>query len=150
MELISYEQFGRLRLRDFLPPGTDIEENTGWEWMGTDWFNEGIGFTSFSRHVNTPDQTGGLEINFEELPAENIEHLLNAIGLPLEPGMTAQEVLSALGEPRHTRGRASDRKNFEFHLGSAHPYEVSCTVMNDQEGLIYVSVVRQDLIPSEA
>jgi len=81
MKLISYEQFAKLRLRDFVPDSTAIGETSDWEWMGSVWHNEGIGFTSFSRHVSTTDETGGLEIYFSELPADCIQRVLTAIGL---------------------------------------------------------------------
>jgi hypothetical protein len=68
VELIPYTQFSKLRLRDFLPNPTTVAETTDWKWMDSYWLNEGIGFTSFSRHVSTPDETGGLEISFSDLP----------------------------------------------------------------------------------
>ncbi len=145
MELISYEQFAKLRLRDFVPDGAAIGETSDWEWMGSCWHNEGIGFTSFSRHASTPDDTGGLEISFPELSANCNHRLLCAIGLPLRPGMSTAEVLSVLGTPTGTHQFVPDRRTYEFTVGSAQPYVVGCTVV-DTEGLIHVTVVRPDLL----
>jgi len=145
MQLIPYEQFAKLRLRDFVPDDTAIGEAADWEWMGSRWHNEGIGFTSFSRHASTPDATGGVEISFSELPQDCIERLLSAIGLPVRPGMSISEVLSVLGSPRATRQFVADRHTYEFTAGTPQPYVVSCTV-TDGEGLTYVTAVRPDLV----
>lgn len=145
MQLISYDQFSKLRLRDFVPEGMLIGEAVDWEWMGSYWYNEGIGFTSFSRHMSTPDQTGGLEISFTELPAESNRRLLSAIGLPLRPGMSAPDVLSVMGSPAETHEFVPGRHSYEFNAGIPQPYVVSCTV-DDAEGLVYVTVVRPDLL----
>jgi hypothetical protein len=113
--------------------------------MGSHWHNEGIGFTSFSRHASTPDDTGGLEISFPELSADCNQRLLCAIGLPLRPGMSTAEVLSVLGKPIGTHQFVPDRRTYEFSVGSAQPYLVDCTVV-DTVGLIHVTVVRPDLL----
>ena len=145
MQLIDYNQFAILRLRDFLPDGAAVAEVFDWEWMGSCWYNESIGFTSFSRHLSMPDQTGGLEISFSELSEEGSQRLLNAIGLPLRPGMSAPEVLSVMGPPAETRQFVPGRRSHEFTLGISQPYFVGCTV-DDKEGLIYLTVVLQELL----
>ncbi len=145
MQLISYDQFSKLRLRDFVAEGTPIGKVSVWEWMGSCWHNEGIGFTSFSRHVSTPDQTGGLEIAFTELSDNISQRLLNTIGLPLRPGMNTTDVLSVMGTPVETQQLAPDRRSYEFTAGVPQPYLVSCTV-HDTDGLIHVSIVRPDLL----
>jgi hypothetical protein len=145
MNLISYEQFAKLRLRDFVSDSTAILETLDWEWMGSVWHNEGIGFTSFSRHVTTPDATGGLEISFSELSAECIQRVLTAIGLPLRTGMSAPDVVSALGTPTGTHQFVPDRRTYDFMVGLAQPYVVGCTVV-DTDGLIHVTVVRPNLL----
>ena len=143
MRLISYEQFARLRLRDFVPDSIAIGETPDWEWMGSVWHNESIGLTSFSRHTSTPDETGGLEISFPELPADCIQRIFTAIGLPLRPGMSTPDVLSALGTPTGTHQFVPDRRTYDFTVGPAQLYVVGCTVV-DTEGLIHVTVVRSD------
>lgn len=148
MQLISYDQFGKLRLRDFARNDAAIGEVSDWEWMGACWHNEGIGFTSFSRHVSTPDQTGGLEISFNELSADSSQLLLRTIGLPLRPGMSTTEVLSVMGSPADTHQYVSDRRSYEYSVGISEPYVVSCTV-HDTEGLMYVTVIRSDLLNTD-
>jgi hypothetical protein len=113
--------------------------------MGSFWVNEGIGFTSFSRHVSTPQETGGLEVSFPELPPNAIERLLGAIGLPFRPGMSHDEVLSACGNPERTHVFVAHRKTYDFAIGSRHAYHVSATI-DDTEGLVYVVVIRKDVL----
>ena len=42
----------------------------------------------------------------------------------------------------------ADRRSHDFTIGSAQPYVVGCTVQ-DSQGLIYVTVIRPDLISRE-
>jgi hypothetical protein len=145
MELVPYENFAKLRLRDFAPANAEIGDVTDWEWQGGMWLNEGIGFTSFSRLAEMPDETGGLEISFSQLPAEANEKILRAIGLPLSAGMSVDQVFALLGSSDKTYSFVPDRKTFEFTVGDAQSYSVSCTV-DDNDGLVYVTVVRGDVL----
>jgi hypothetical protein len=145
MELISYNDFGRLRAAQFLPAGTPIYQEDSYEWMGGFWINEGIyGFTSVSRHEDLPNETGGLEIDFRDSRTP-ILAMLNAIHLPLRPGMTLQEIQSFLGEPEHMDVFLADRKSYDFTVGERFLYYLSATV-HETDGLIHVVVVRKDVI----
>lgn len=59
---LTYAEFGRLRLRDFLPSGINIVEQPNFEWMNGSWWREGIAFTWFGRLMNERDHTAGLEL----------------------------------------------------------------------------------------
>ena len=145
MELISFEQFGKLRLKQFAPPEAEVFESGGYEWMGGFWINEGIGFTSMSRHEDTPEETGGLEVDFSELPESAVPAIFDATQLPLRRGMSFEEVRSVLGEPEKTHVFVADRKTYEFTVGSQQRYYVSAT-LDDADGLIYVEVIRKDVL----
>jgi len=149
VELITYHQFAKLRLKQFVGNNVEVSESNGWEWMGGYWINEGVyGFTSFSREEDTPDETGGLEIDFDGLPEGSARAILDAINLPLRSGMKLEEVYSILGEPneKDTLGKyVHDRQTDRFTVGSAQPYYVSSTV-HHENGLIYVAVVRGDVL----
>jgi len=145
MNLISYEQLAKLRLRDFVPDPDSVEENNDWEWMDLLWRNESVGFTNFCRHEDTPDETGGVEISFAELPTPVNRRILSELGLPLRPSMSREEVLTALGEPVETYKFARARISYDFAVGPAKEYLVSCTVQ-DEQGLIHVSLIRSDLL----
>jgi hypothetical protein len=149
MELIPYSQFAKLRLRQFVAKNVEISKTDGWEWMEGYWINEGAyGFTSFSREEDTTDETGGLEMDFSELPKDSAQRLLDAIRLPLRAGMKLKEVYAVLGEPKKkdTLGKyVHDRQTDEFEIGFSQSYHVSCTV-HKKNGLIYLSVIRGDVL----
>jgi hypothetical protein len=149
MELIPYNQFAKLRLKQFVGSDVEVTEGDGWEWMGGHWINEGISsFTSFSRLKDTPEETGGLEIDLDELPASSARAILGAIQLPLRSGMKLEEVYAVLGEPtkKDAFGKhVHDRQTDEFEVGSKEAYYVSSTVHNDS-GLIYLTVIRKDVL----
>ena len=132
-------------MKQFAPPRAKIIELDGNEWMGGIWINEGIGFTSVSRHRDTPDEAGGLEVDFSELPESAVLAIFDAIHLRLRPGLTLQEVRSILGKPEKTLSFVSDRKTYDFTVGARYPYYVSATV-HDTAGLIYVAVIRRDVL----
>ena len=145
MELIPYEQFSRLRMKQFAPAHIEVSEGDGFEWMGGFWIYEGIGFTGVARHEDTPDEAGGLAVDFRELPKSATSAIFDAIHLSLRQGMTLEEVRSALGEPEHTDVFVADRKSYDFTVGSRNPYHVSATV-HETDGLIYVAVIRKDVL----
>jgi hypothetical protein len=148
MELIPYNEFARLRMKQFAPAGTEVYEtdSCSWEWMGGLWLNEGIcGFTSLSRHEDCPDETGGLEVGFRDLSPSGVLAIFDAIHLPLRPGMTLEEVKSILGEPEQTHVFVADRKSHDFTVGSQYPYHVSATIQAS-DGLVHVTVIRKDVL----
>jgi hypothetical protein len=98
-----------------------------------------------SRHEDTPDEAGGLEIDFRDLPPPAMAKMLGAIRLPLRPAMTLQEVEAVLGEPEHTDVFVADRKTYDFTVGSRDRYHISLTI-HETDGLIHVAVIRKDVL----
>jgi hypothetical protein len=92
-----------------------------------------------------PNEIGGLEIDFRDLSEKDALAILDAIRLPLRPGMTLQEVQPVLGKFQESVDYIEDRKGYEFDVGSLYPYEVGC-IIRDSVGLIYVSVIRKDVL----
>jgi len=144
LDVISYPKFSRLRLRRFVPATTQVTEHDGFEWMKGRWWYEGIAFTWFGRLEETPDETGGLEILFEELPSRAAKRILYTIGLPVFPGMERARVLGCLGEPIGTDTFVDDRNTYRFLIGTSDQYEIGCTIQRDH-GLIHVSIIRDDI-----
>ena len=144
MELISYEDFSRLRMKQFAPAGIEVFEGDGYEWMGGFWIHEGIGFTGVARHEDTPHEAGGLAVDFRELPESSTLAIFDALHLA-RPGVTLEEIRSVLGEPERTNVFVADRKSYDFTVGTRYPYHVSATV-HDTDGLIYVAVIRKDVL----
>jgi hypothetical protein len=133
-----------MRLRSFVPPGTEIAEQSYFEWMDGLWLHEGVGFTWFGRWMERPDETAGLELLFEELNWASIDRILQVLQLPLLPGMRFEQLRDLFGWPDTTDVFTSDRKTYNFCIGSGEQYQVGCTV-HDEQGLTYVSVIRSDV-----
>jgi hypothetical protein len=146
MELISYEEFGKFDIRPFVQNGIGVVQRDDWEWRGGIWTNESVGAcTGVSRHESMPEEVGGLEIDFRDLPEKDALAFFNALRLPLKPGMTLQEVQGVLGEPKERGDFIEDRKGYGFDVGARYPYEVGC-IIRDSAGLVYVSVIRKDVL----
>jgi hypothetical protein len=131
MELISYNEFGRLRLRDFSREEIAESDIPDWEWMGGLWYCDSVGFTWFGCLNDMPKETGGLEVDFGELPEHEWLRILNSLHLPLREGMTFDEIVTILGQPFKIYTFVEDRKIYEFKVGSAYPYRVSCIVLDN-------------------
>ena len=146
MELISYDEFGRFDIRPFAQEGKGVIQQDGYQWRGGVWTNEAVGAcTCVCRHESMPDVVGGLEIDFRDLPVKDTLAILDALHLPLRPGMTLQEVQAVLGEPKEQVDFVEDRRGYGFDVGSRHRYEVDC-IIRDSVGLTYVSVIRKDVL----
>jgi hypothetical protein len=145
MELISYSEFSKLRLRKLVPAEMEVDETPNWEWMGGMWISEGIGFTSVCRLEKTPAETGGLEISFGELPDDVLTKVLKKLRLPVRPGMPFEELVSKFGRPVKTYTFVEDRKIHDFEVGKEFPYHVS-GVIHETNGLIHVAMIRMDVL----
>ncbi len=146
MELIAYEEFARLRLTQFYPNALQLAGLENWEFMGGMWVGEADGFTEFLRPEDRPDELGSIEIDLSALPEHIGTAILEKIQLPLRRGMAFEQVTQQLGTPEITDVFIVDRKSYEFTVGSAFRYYVSCTI-HESEGLIHVTVIRKDLLP---
>jgi hypothetical protein len=54
MELIPHDQFGRLRLIDFMPDAAEVVELEDWEYLDRLWLGEATGFTDGCDLLKTP------------------------------------------------------------------------------------------------
>lgn len=144
-ELASYSDFSKLRLDQFCAGSIERTGAAIWEWMGGNWYCDGIGFTWFGCLDGMQSETGCMEIDLSELPQIEAEAILAAIGLSLTAGMSFELVAEILGEPFDVGSFVDDRKTCVFHAGTDDTYRVDCTIQ-DTDGLIFVSVVRDDVL----
>lgn len=138
--LITHEEFGRLRLRDFVDDPGQIAVLEDWEYMDDLWIGEAVGFTEFLRLDEEPGTLKALSIHFETLAPEVSGRLAAALGLPLRGGMDAAALLAALGDPAETLACGADRRSYRFHCGKGDVYDVFCTV-EDEAGLTSAAVM---------
>jgi hypothetical protein len=140
VDLVTYVEFGRLRLADFLPDPAAIESLADWEYMDDLWIGEGFGFSEFLRLEDDPDVVRSIALDLTALPRQVTTAILDTLRLPLAPGMHPDEVRMRLGEPRKVEQFVDDRISYSFTCGERDRYEISCT-FGEAAGLIYVSVL---------
>lgn len=141
--MIPHEGFGRLRLAPFLPDA-DIADLEDWEFEDRLWVGEALGFSEWLRPVEEPEVLHSLAIDFARFPEDATAAVLSTIDLPLQAGMTLEEIRSALGEPVASSRLAPDQADYEFLTDGSEPYKVACTIL-DEGGLSYLVVMTQPL-----
>ncbi len=138
--MLTYDDFGRLRLRDFVDDADQIAVLEDWEYMDDLWIGEALGFTEFLRLDEDPLVLRAVSLHFEMLPEAAAERLLGVLRLPLRRGMVGDEVVGALGEPAEVLAFGPDRRAYWFRCGAEDMYEVCCTV-EEEGGLTYVTIM---------
>jgi hypothetical protein len=147
VNLISYKEFGRLRMAEFWPERTRVVPVSLIEcWLGSG-DGESVEFSYF---LWPPSHRGEVsEIRLEAFPTEDcpeslVGNLLQRIRLPLNPGDDVKAVTRKLGKPL-ARRRSGDDTVLEFRVGVRDSYFVYCAV-SDQAGLCHLAVVRWDRV----
>ena len=143
--MLSHLQLSTLRLRKLLEPDARLIEHKGWEWMGHDWWYEGIGFTWFGRLEREPSRTAAFELSLSELSADQLAVLSSALAFPIHHGMSLPELTALLGKPVSSEQFVPDRKSYDFQVSSESGYMVSATIQKGS-GLIHVSALAADLV----
>lgn len=149
MDLISYEQFAQLRLRDFFGPDISIHvEESGVQTVCGLGGCEEVGFTSFAWPQTEPHSVGGIDLMFTdgECTPEIAKAILRRVGLPLNPGMRKDEVANVLGTGHLVNEYPSGVVFIRFLCGEKWPYYVGCSFQN--EVLIGVKVFKAYLLES--
>ena len=142
--MIGYEDFGRLRLAQFVPSDTGITAIENWEFMGRLWVGDAIGFTEFLRLRRSSEVTRSIAVDLAALTRETSAAIFAAIDLPLAQGISLQQACDVLhAEPNGVHQFSKDRDSYDFQIGGDESYDVSCTVLHDG-GLTYVVIMRHD------
>jgi len=147
MKLVEYSDFGALRLAHFLI-GQMVAENTeNWEFMGQIWVGEVLGFTQWLRLKDDPQVLRSIALDLDALPKIVSTSVLDRIGLPLLPGMKAEDILVTCGSPT-TRKLMGGKTTYSFSLGKGAAYRLRCTTTSTS-GLSYLVIMRTDFdLPS--
>ncbi|HUT61539.1 MAG TPA: hypothetical protein VNA25_27165 [Phycisphaerae bacterium] len=138
--MIAYDEFGRLRLAQFMPQA-EIIELDDWQFMGRTWVGEAVGFSEWLCLKSEPSVLRSLSLDFSGLPATVAASVLKRLRLPLRARMNSEEIGAALGRPRLVFTFAGGRRSYEYAYGTDFAYSVSCTV-HETQGLIDVVVMR--------
>ena len=140
MELISHQEFGKLRLAQFVTDPGEMATLENWEYMERVWVGEAIGFTQWLRYEEDPEILGSLSLDLIELPDEISQSVFRVLALPLRQGMSYEEIVHLFGKPNCTYTFVKDRKTYEFARGVKWKYLIDCTIHEDI-GLLYVTVM---------
>ncbi|MFG3699522.1 hypothetical protein ACGF5C_16600 [Micromonospora sp. NPDC047620] len=140
MELlgISHDAFGRLRLADFIA-AEHLEQLRGWEYLDRCWVGEASGFTEWLRLESAPEVTRSVAIDLVALPESTVQSMIDTLRLPLRAGQDHQEITGVFGKPTGTQRFVRDRVTLVFRIGAAEPYELRCTV-HEEQGLIHLTM----------
>lgn len=153
MKLVSYEEFGRLRLRPFCPKddfcGESIVEDSHCDVIAERILVKNCSAIDFVRSSKRPDELALVGIypeSWESIGwASNVARsILAAIGLGLEQGLSLEQTISRFGMPAHWQSK--DRRHAIFHTGGDSPYAVHCDYNPaDNDKLNRVIVHRLDI-----
>lgn len=152
MRMISYSDFAKLRLKDFLDDDAELwVEESGMDIVvGLGGYEE-YGETRFEWKQGEIYQTAGITLDFEPdsiLPSEAVKQILRRVGLPLDKGITASALIQELGTPvKDERGRPGLRLIY-FVCGEVDEYLIGCDV-DDRDGLTGIYVARKDYCDEE-
>ncbi|TDB69580.1 hypothetical protein [Micromonospora sp. KC723] len=135
---ISHDAFGRLRLADFIR-AEHLEQLRGWEYLERCWIGEASGFTEWLRLESAPEVTRSVAMDLVALPEATLQSMIGALRLPLRAGLDQQEITAVFGEPTETQRFVQDRVTLVFRIGAVEPYELGCTV-HEEQGLIYLTM----------
>lgn len=146
MELIPYQQFGKLRISHFYPKGTQLflDESDSTECAIGRAATEGLAFTYFAWRANEPGMTAEVALDFrQECPPEAGIRILEAIRLPLRPGMSLHEIQQILGSPEVAQLSSEEQGFVRFVCGERWPYFVGCHLKKGQ-GMTGIIIFRKD------
>jgi len=138
--MISYKEFGKIRLADIVDDKKKIQTFSNREFMEDLWIADVYEFNEFLSLENSPEITRSVSLNFEDFESQRLVRFLNAMDIPLYPNMSAEEIFTVLGKPKKTGSYSDDRKTYEFIFEGIEAYYISCTVINDI-GLTYLTVM---------
>ncbi|HXI73605.1 MAG TPA: hypothetical protein VNN22_24950 [Verrucomicrobiae bacterium] len=146
IKLVSYEEFGRLRLRPFCSKD-DFYKESILKYSQGHFIEERTDGVAFWRWFKQPDELAVIGIGSVGLPSTGwVKHIaplvLPAIGLKLEDGLSFEEAASRFGTP--PRWRQKTGHGAIFHTGGDFPYEVNCGFM-DGKTLDSVGIRRLDI-----
>ncbi len=140
--MISYTEFGKLRLNNYLD-NDEIERCEDFYFMEDTWAGLTAGFTEWLQLEDEPDVTRSVSLDLDELAADVQEKMLTKLELPVHKGMNRENILGIFGTPVSIDTNAGDRESFEYLAGATEKYYLSFTV-HESDGLIYIVMMNTE------
>jgi len=149
INMISYEDFGKLRFLDFFPQNSGYAKDTVGGSRCAIGFAcvEGYAFTYFSQPMSNPSETAEIALDFtDDCPEREGNEVLCRIGLGIRKGLSLEEVIALIGNPME-----SDTHPLwpRFLIGGEWRYYVSCE-FTTESGLASLIVARKDIVDRTA
>lgn len=146
-EPIRYGELAKMRLRDFLGEGAeiDVEESGMTVVVGLGGY-EGLGETFFEWRQGEPYQTAGVTLDLGHdsfLPESAALKIVDTLRLPVKTGMTASELIGIFGTPESDKPGRSGLRLLSFVCGQPDEYRLGCAV-DEREGLVHLFLARKD------
>lgn len=145
MEIIDYNDFGKLRLSEIWPENKDIGKVDDFEFMNNFWVGEIYGFTQFLQLKREPDLTKSISLNLIDIPDDIVERIFKRIGLLLKKGISPETCKSILGEPLNIENHKNNKQTYNYVISNKSKYNLALTFKQDT-GLIYVVINSQEII----
>lgn len=152
MNLVTYAEFARLRLEQFLGDTLKLNvEKSGMQTVVGLGGYERYGETYFAWKQGEPYQTAGVALDLSQksiLPDDATRRIIEKLRLPIRKGMAASELLALFGTPKiDSRGPIGTRF-MRFICGDRDLYYLGCQV-HDRDGLIHTFIARKDYCDDE-
>jgi hypothetical protein len=138
MLLIS-QQFARIRLSQFFP-AEEIKPLKDWEYLNRKWVGEAVGFTEALCPKKQPGILKCLSLDLLALDTSMEKHFFDVLQLPLQRGMSEDDVSAVLGPSREVQQFVPQQKTIEFVLHEEYKYTIYCTI-HENSGLKYVTIL---------
>jgi hypothetical protein len=157
MEILPYNDFSSLHIRQFFPDSAGIREDADGLEQSVLGFNRcrhyfAFGFTFFCYLKSPPRKLAAIDVDLREgeLPPTVAASLLHVLQLPVRNGMTATELHSLFGGHDYaSETEANPVRFYRFVCGSRCPYVLGFHV-HAIDGLNGFWIVRQDYFPRES
>ena len=146
MELLTYQEFGKLKIRHFFPEGTHLffDPAGSTECAIGRAASEGLAGTYFAWRESEPGTTAEVALDFgHECPPDVGNRILQAINLPLRAGISLAETKELFGQPEFTKLTGEDQGFVRFVCGEPWPYYLGCRFMM-RLGITGIIIFRKD------
>lgn len=153
MQLISYSALAEMRLKDYLPEGTETEiEESGVRVVTGLGGYERFGETFFGWRQNEEYQTAEVTLDFQpnaDLPIDAALQILQKLQLPVDRGMRATELIETFGKPVSDKAGRPGLRLLKFICGDTDKYYLGCDV-EDGNGLTGLFLARKDYLDEDS
>lgn len=123
--MISYDEFSKVRLSDFIENEIVTYEIPEWEWMNCLWYSQQFGFSWTGQLQSEKDKTGAMQLDLEQLNKMVVVAIFSRLSLPNIFKMNEKEIENLFGIPSDTVQFIKDRISKIYIIGANEKYYLS-------------------------